>query len=67
MENHSSAARPVFINRYRDADDYVIVNAATTQARGNAEKVKEMAKKENQRGLLVRGFRRFDAGRDSAV
>ena len=63
-ENHSKASRPVFINRYRAADDYVTINAATTQSRASAEKLKEMAKKENQRGLMVRGFRKFDVGRE---
>lgn len=67
MENHSKASRPVFINRYRAANDYVTVSAATTESRGNAEKLKEMAKKENQRGLLVRGFRHYDFGRETAV
>lgn len=56
--NHSAAPRPVFIHRYRRADDYVIVGATTKANRAEAEKRAEQAKKENQRGLMVRGFRR---------
>jgi hypothetical protein len=58
-ENHSDRPRPVFINRYRRADDYVIIGATTTANRAEAEKRAAEAKKENQRGLMVRGFRRY--------
>jgi hypothetical protein len=58
-ENHSDKPRPVFINRYRRADDYVTIGATTTQNRAEAEKRAAEAKKENQRGLMVRGFRPF--------
>jgi phytanoyl-CoA hydroxylase len=60
-ENHSDRPRPVFINRYRRADDYVTISATTTQNRAEAEKRAAEAKKENQRGLMVRGFRPFAA------
>ena len=60
-ENHSSRPRPAFINRYRAAEDYVVVSASTAQKREEAEKHAAEAKKENQRGLMVRGFRAADA------
>ncbi len=59
QENHSPAPRPVFIHRYRRPDDYVTVSASTAQNRAEAEKRAAEAKKSNQRGLMVRGFRRF--------
>jgi phytanoyl-CoA hydroxylase len=59
-ENHSSKPRPVFINRYRRADDYVIIGGTTTENRAAAEKRAADAKKENQRGLMVRGFRPYE-------
>jgi len=58
-ENHSEKPRPVFIHRYRRPDDYVTVGATTTQNREEAEKRAAQAKKENQRGFMVRGFRRY--------
>jgi phytanoyl-CoA hydroxylase len=60
QENHSAKPRPVFINRYRRADDYVVVSATTTENRAEAEKRAAEAKKENQRGLMVRGFRPYE-------
>lgn len=59
QENHSQASRPVFIHRYRRPDDYVTVRATTVQKRAEAEKRAEQARKENQRGLMVRGFRPY--------
>jgi phytanoyl-CoA hydroxylase len=56
-ENHSESARPVFIHRYRRPDDFVIVSAATTAARDEAEKRSAEAKKQNQKGLMARGVR----------
>jgi ectoine hydroxylase-related dioxygenase (phytanoyl-CoA dioxygenase family) len=61
--NFSNASRPVFIHRYRRADDYVVVSATTTEKRASAEKRLEEAKKENQMGFMVRGRRKFDPGR----
>lgn len=56
--NYSDTPRPVFINRYRRPDDYVTISATTTQNRAEAEKRAAEAKKTNeQRGLMVRGFR----------
>lgn len=59
QENHSEKPRPVFIHRYRRADDYVVVGATTTANRAEAEKRRAEARKENQRGLMVRGFRPY--------
>ena len=57
--NWSNGPRPVFIHRYRAANDYVVVNATNTNNREQAERAKEEAKKENQRGFMVRGFRPY--------
>jgi len=65
-ENHSDKPRPVFIHRYRRADDYVIISATTTQNRAEAEKRAVQARKENQRGFMVRGFRVYEGERDQA-
>jgi hypothetical protein len=61
-ENHSDRSRPAFINRYRRPDDYVTVGATTAQNRAEAEKRAAQASKENQRGLMVRGFRSYKEG-----
>lgn len=59
QENHSHDARPVFIHRYRRPDDYVTVSATTVANRVEAEKRVSEARKSQQRGLMVRGFRPF--------
>ena len=60
-QNHSDTPRPVFINRYRRPDDYTIISATTTTNRAEAEKHAVEARKTNeQRGLMVRGFRRYE-------
>ncbi|MSS72824.1 MAG: mitomycin antibiotic biosynthesis protein [Candidatus Latescibacteria bacterium] len=59
QENHSDRPRPVFINRYRRVDDYVTISATSTAKRAEAEKRVAEARKENQRGLMVRGFRPY--------
>lgn len=57
--NYSEQPRPVFINRYRRPDDFTTVSATTTTNRAEAEKRAAEAKKTNeQRGLMVRGYRR---------
>ncbi len=61
QENHSNAARPVFINRYRRADDYVLIGASSAQDRAEAEKKSQEARKSQQLGLMVRGFRAYEA------
>jgi phytanoyl-CoA hydroxylase len=57
MENHSDRPRPAFIHRYRQADDYVVVQAATTAHRDDGERKATQASKRSQRGLMVRGRR----------
>jgi phytanoyl-CoA hydroxylase len=59
-ENDSTAARPVFVNRYRRADDYVIAGGTTPE---NRAKRIATATKENQLGLMVRGRRAFQSER----
>lgn len=62
-QNQSDKPRPVFINRYRRADDYVVIGGTTTANRAEAEKRAAEAKKTNeQRGLMVRGFRPYTQG-----
>lgn len=63
QENHSDSRRPVFIHRYRRADDYVVIGASTTAARKEAEKNIAQVKKDNQLGLLVSGRRTYDPDR----
>jgi phytanoyl-CoA hydroxylase len=59
QENHSDKPRPVFIHRYRKPGDYVTIGAATTAAREEAEKRANEVKKQNQKGVMVRGFRQY--------
>ncbi|MEM7030644.1 MAG: phytanoyl-CoA dioxygenase family protein [Chloroflexota bacterium] len=62
--NYSDEPRPVFINRYRRPDDFTIISATTTTNRAEAEKRAAEAKKTNeQRGLMVRGFRNYQSGK----
>lgn len=60
-ENHSDKPRPVFIHRYRRPDDYITVSATTVEKRAEAEKRAAEARKTEQRGFMVRGFRPFEA------
>jgi hypothetical protein len=62
QENHSQASRPVFINRYRRPDDYVIIGGTSTANRAEAEKRAREAPqvKKGDRGLMVRGFRPYE-------
>ncbi|MBI2300309.1 MAG: phytanoyl-CoA dioxygenase family protein, partial [Armatimonadetes bacterium] len=62
-ENNSNSARPVFIHRYRLADDYVVIGGTTTENRAANEQRAAEARKENQLGLMVCGRRRYDSGR----
>jgi ectoine hydroxylase-related dioxygenase (phytanoyl-CoA dioxygenase family) len=61
--NWSEKPRPVFIRRFRSADDYVVIGATTTANRAEAEKHKDEVKKTNQTNIIVRGFRKYDANR----
>src|SRR5438552_3968760 len=54
-ENHSDRPRPVFIHRYRRPDDYVTISATTAEKRAAAEQKAAEARKDPQRGLMVRG------------
>lgn len=58
--NWSPKPRPVFIHRYRAANDFTVVGATSTQNREHAEKARAEAKKDNQEGFLVRGTRPYE-------
>ena len=64
-QNMSDKPRPVFINRYRRTDDYVVIGGTTTTNRAASEKraaeVEKAKKEASDRGLMLRGFRPFDA------
>jgi len=60
QENHSQAPRPVFINRYRRYDDYVVVGATTVANREERDQNRKLMKKSAQKGLMLRGFRAYD-------
>ncbi len=64
-QNMSDKPRPVFINRYRRTDDYVVIGGTTTANRAESEKraaeAEEAKKAANDRGLMLRGFRPFAA------
>lgn len=57
--NTTDSPRPVFIHRYRAADDYVVVSGTSAANREEAERHAAEAEKENQRGFMVRGFRQW--------
>ncbi len=59
-ENHSQNSRPVFIHRYRRADDYVVVSATNEENRAEAEAKAEKMRKEEQLGFMACGIRRFE-------
>ena len=60
-QNMSDKPRPVFINRYRRTDDYVVVGGTTTANRAEAEKRAAEAKKASgDKGLMLRGFRPYE-------
>lgn len=59
--NWSQGPRPVFIHRYRAANDFTVVSGTTTDNRGHAEKAREEARKDNQQGFLVRGTRPWES------
>ena len=55
--NYSTVPRPVFIHRYRRADDYTVISASTVEDRTAREAEAAAARKDNQLGLMVSGFR----------
>ena len=63
--NYSTVPRPVFIHRYRRADDYVVIGASTVKDRKARAAAAAEAKKENQLGLMVSGFRPYAQDRKS--
>jgi len=56
--NETANARPAFINRYRRTDDYTLVGGASLMAREMSSQVEQIEPYE-QRGLVVRGFRKY--------
>jgi phytanoyl-CoA hydroxylase len=60
QENHSNGPRPVFIHRYRQPGDFVTIGGSTVARRDEAEKRAAEAKKQNQKGMMVRGFRAYE-------
>ena len=61
--NWSDGPRPVFIHRYRAANDYEVISADSAAGREEAEKHKDEAKKANQLGFMVRGRRHYEPER----
>ena len=57
--NYSTVPRPVFIHRYRRADDYAVITASTVEDRKAREAEAAEARKDNQLGLMVAGFRAY--------
>lgn len=57
--NRSSRARPVFIQRYRRADDFCVINVGNSADRRDAETHRLTEKAMDDWGLMVRGLRRF--------
>ena len=62
-QNFSKGPRPVFIHRYRRADDFVVISGTGTQNRSEAEKHMADARKQNQLGFMVRGSRTYEGER----
>lgn len=64
--NRSTVPRPVFIHRYRRADDYVVIGASTVADRKARAAEVAAARKDNQLGLMVAGFRSYTPDRKPA-
>ena len=58
-DNRSDRPRPVFIQRYRRADDFCVIDVANVADRQRAEQAPVAAKTEDDWGLMVRGIRRY--------
>jgi ectoine hydroxylase-related dioxygenase (phytanoyl-CoA dioxygenase family) len=56
--NHTNQPRPVFIHRYRAANDLVVIGGTSTANRTQAQQRQTEATKENQLGFMVRGLRK---------
>lgn len=61
QENHSNQPRPVFIHRYRRPGDYVVISGTTVANRAESEKRAKEVQRSKERGLMVRGFRPYEA------
>ena len=57
--NWSLQPRPVFIHRYRAANDFCTIGATNTRNRAKAEEARAEARKDNQHGFMVRGTRPY--------
>ena len=60
--NRSNKARPVFIQRYRRADDFCTINVGNSRDRRAAELQPVAEKSSDDWGLMVRGLRRVAHG-----
>lgn len=58
-DNRSDRPRPVFIQRYRRADDFCVIDVANVADRQRAERAPITEKTEEDWGLMVRGIRRY--------
>ncbi len=57
--NRSDRPRPVFIQRYRRADDFCVIDVGNVAARRQAEQQPQTSKIADDWGLMVRGLRRY--------
>ncbi len=58
LANRSSRPRPVFIQRYRAAYDFCVMDVGNTEERRKAEANPRVEKAADDMGLMVRGLRR---------
>lgn len=63
--NRSDRPRPVFIQRYRRADDFCIIDVANIADRANAAANPIPNKTDDDWGLMVRGLRRYHPPQDN--
>jgi len=61
--NRSDRPRPVFIQRYRRADDFCVIDVGNVAARREAEQCRVTSKAADDWGLMVRGLRRYESPR----
>jgi len=58
-DNQSDQPRPVFIQRYRRADDFCVIDVGNVADRRAAEQSPLSCKTDDDWGLMVRGIRRY--------
>jgi hypothetical protein len=58
-ENHSSGPRPVFINRYRRADDFVVAGGTLAENRSGREEAISPVKPRDQYNTMLAGVREY--------